>query len=61
MCGKGCPDIQMNKVTAYFLIVFLLAVVSFGTWQLFLGNFEAAFSTLPFLVIMYFFVMKQRN
>ncbi len=51
----------MNKVTAYFLIVFLLAVVSFGTWQLFVGNFEAAFSTLPFLVIMYFFVMKQRN
>lgn len=51
----------MNKVTAYFLIAFLLILVSFGTWQLFLGNFEAAFSTLPFLVIIYFFVTAQRR
>jgi hypothetical protein len=50
----------MNKLTAYLLIIFLLILVFFGTWQLFLGNFEAAFSTLPFLVIIYFFVIKQR-
>ncbi len=51
----------MNKVYASFLIVFVLAVVSFGTWQLYLGNFEAAFSTLPFLVIVYFFVITHRK
>ncbi len=51
----------MNKLSACLLLIFLLAIISFGTWQLFLGNFEAAFSTLPFLVIVYFFVMKQRR
>jgi hypothetical protein len=50
----------MNKFVAYLTISFLLAVVSFGTWQLFLGNFNAAFSTLPFLVIIYFFVKERK-
>ncbi len=51
----------MNKLSACLLLMFLLVIIVFGTWQLFLGNFEAAFSTLPFLVIIYFFVMKQRR
>ncbi len=51
----------MTKLSALLLLIFLLAVILFGTWQLFLGNFEAAFCTLPFLVIIYFFVMKQRR
>jgi hypothetical protein len=51
----------MKKITALFLIIFLLSIVTFGTWQLYLGNFEAAFSTLPFLLILYFFVMPLRK
>ncbi|HTP66951.1 MAG TPA: hypothetical protein VMJ66_16275 [Geobacteraceae bacterium] len=51
----------MNKLSASLLIVFLLAIISFGTWQLFLGNFDGAFATFPFLVIVYFFVMAQRR
>jgi uncharacterized membrane protein YqhA len=50
----------MSKISAYLLIAFLLVLVSFGTWQLFLGNFDAAFSTLPFLVIVYFFVKGRK-
>ena len=51
----------MSKLSACLLLIFLLAVILFGTWQLFLGNFEAAFSTLPFLVIIYFFLMERRR
>jgi len=42
------------------MTVFVLFIVSFGTWQLFLGNLEAAFSTFPFLLVVYFF-MKPRQ
>jgi hypothetical protein len=51
----------MNRFVASITIAFLLVAISFGTWQLFLGNFNAAFSTLPFLVIIYFFVPSQRK
>jgi hypothetical protein len=33
--------------------------VAFSTWQLFKGNLEAAFSALPFLLIVYLFVMRR--
>jgi len=46
----------MNKFVSILLIVFVLALVIFGTWQLFVGNFEAAFSAAPFLLIIYFFL-----
>ena len=46
----------MNKPVAIFTILFALAVISFGTWQLFMGNLEAAFSSFPFLLIIYVFV-----
>lgn len=46
----------MNKLFASFLIVMVLSIVGFGTWQLFLGNWEAAFSAFPFLLVLYFFV-----
>ena len=51
----------MNKVSALLLLIFLLVIVSFSTWQLFLGNLEAAFSALPFLVIIYFFLKAQKK
>jgi hypothetical protein len=51
----------MKRLGAIFMLVFVLAVFSFGTWQLFAGNLEAAFTALPFLVIIFFFVKGQRE
>jgi hypothetical protein len=48
----------MSKPLAYFTICFTLAVMGFGTWQLFAGNFTAAFSSLPFLLIIYLYVIQ---
>jgi hypothetical protein len=57
----GCNIARMNKVSALLLLIFLLAIVSFSTWQLFVGNLEAAFSALPFLLIIYLFLKTQRK
>lgn len=46
----------MSKSAAVLLICFTAAILGFSTWQLFLGKLEAAFSALPFLVILYLFV-----
>jgi hypothetical protein len=51
----------MSKPAAIFIILFTLAVTGFGTWQLFLGNLEAAFSSFPFLLIIYLFVRPFRQ
>jgi hypothetical protein len=51
----------LKKLPAILLISFVIFLVAFGTWQLFLGNLEAAFSSLPFLLIIYLFVMKRRT
>jgi hypothetical protein len=51
----------MKKPAAIFIIFFTLAVVGFGTWQLFKGNFEAAFSSVPFLLVIYFFIKPYRS
>jgi hypothetical protein len=46
----------MRKINALLLVLLVIAVVSFTTWQLFRGNLEAAYATFPFLLITYFFV-----
>jgi hypothetical protein len=51
----------MNKLSVTLLLVFVLGLVAFATWQLFAGNLEASFSTLPFLLIIYFFVVKLKR
>lgn len=51
----------MKKPVAVFTFLFALSVISFGTWQLFLGNLEAAFSSFPFLLIIYIFVKPSRE
>ena len=51
----------LKKLPAILLIIFVLILVSFSTWQLFHGNLEAAFSSLPFLLILYLFVMRRRS
>jgi hypothetical protein len=52
---------SMKKISALFLTIFVLCIVTFGTWQLYQGHFEAAFSSLPFLLIMYLFVKSLRE
>lgn len=51
----------MTKPLAYLTICFTLSVIAFSTWQLFAGNFVAAFSGLPFLLIIYLFVLSRRR
>lgn len=51
----------MSKPLAYFTLCFAVAVIAFGTWQLFSGNMVAAFSVLPFLLIIYLFVTHSRR
>ena len=50
----------LKKLPAILLFIFVLFLVAFSTWQMFLGNLEAAFSSLPFLLIIYLFVMRRR-
>jgi len=53
-------DKTAKKLPAILLCMFVLFLVGFSTWQLFLGNLEAAFSSLPFLLIIYLFVIRRR-
>lgn len=50
----------MSKLSALLILLFVVAVFAFGTWQMFAGNLEAAFIALPFLVIIYLFVKRNR-
>ncbi len=51
----------MNKPAAYIMLCFIIFLVGFGTWQFYLGNLEAAISTLPFLAIVYLFMVNRRK
>jgi hypothetical protein len=55
---ENTPNI-LKKLPSILLFVFVLFLVGFSTWQLFHGNLEAAFSSLPFLLIIYLFVMRR--
>jgi hypothetical protein len=48
----------MHKLGMTILLVAVIALVVFATWQLFAGNLVASFSTFPFLLIAYLFVLK---
>jgi hypothetical protein len=50
----------LKKLPVILLLIFVPFLVAFSTWQLFHGNLEAAFSSLPFLLIIYLFVMRRR-
>ena len=58
---EGTASNIMKKLPLYLLFAFVLFLVAFGTWQLFQGNLEAAFSSLPFLLIVYLFVMRRHS
>jgi hypothetical protein len=51
----------IKKLPVILLFIFVLFLVAFCTWQLFQGNLEAAFSSLPFLLIIYLFVIRRRS
>jgi len=51
----------MKKLSADLLILLVVALVSFSTWQLFRGNLEAAFSSFPFLLVTFFFLKLNRK
>ncbi|MDD2365864.1 MAG: hypothetical protein PHN84_06835 [Desulfuromonadaceae bacterium] len=48
----------MEKAGLILILFFVVGLVIFTTWQLYAGNLAAAFSTFPFLLISYFFVMR---
>jgi hypothetical protein len=59
--GEFCSHGSMkNRVLALLLLLFVVMVFSFGTWQMFAGNLEAAFISLPFLVIAFLFMQRWR-
>lgn len=57
----AAPANPMNKFSVTILLVFVLGLVVFATWQLFSGNLVASFSTFPFLLITYLFVLRLRR
>jgi len=54
-------DPMNYRLGVTLLLVFVLGLVAFSTWQLFAGNLAASFSTLPFLLIIYLFVLRLRR
>jgi hypothetical protein len=48
----------MRKTGLILLLAFVFGLVIFSTWQLYVGNLAASFSTLPFLLITYLFVIR---
>ena len=51
----------MSKYVSIFVLLFAIVLVVFSIWQLYAGNLAASFSTLPFLLITYLFVMKSKQ
>lgn len=48
----------MRRFGLMLLLAFAISLVIFSTWQLYAGNLAASFSTLPFLLITYLFVIR---
>lgn len=46
----------MQRILAIIQILIVLAIIVFGTWQLFLGNFAASMSTMPLLLVYFMFL-----
>ena len=51
----------MSKPAALAMLCFIIFLVLVATWQFYQGNLEAAMSTLPFLVIVYLFMVNRRK
>ena len=51
----------MKRILAAIQVIIIILIVGFGTWQLYLGNFELAVASFPFLVAYYVFVIAIRR
>ncbi len=51
----------MKKISAIIQIVLVLLVIGYGTYNLYMGNFEVSMATLPVLVGYYLFMIARRN
>jgi hypothetical protein len=51
----------MKKAAAVIQIIFILLIVGYGTYNLFLGNFEQSMVTLPLLIVYYVFVVVRHK
>jgi len=51
----------MKKAAAIVQIIIVLLIVGYGTYNLFLGNFEQSMTTLPLLVVYYVFVVVRQK
>lgn len=48
-----------QRFFAGVLVLFVLAILAFSTWQLFQGNFAAAMSSMPLLLLFYLFLASR--
>ncbi len=46
----------MKKIAAAIQIVIVLAIIGFGTFELFRGNFAVSMATVPMLVLYYLLI-----
>lgn len=51
----------MNRTAAIAVLSFIILLIGFATWQFYAGNLEAGMSALPFLVIIYLYLVNQRK
>jgi hypothetical protein len=52
---------EMKRILAVIQLIIIVLIVGFGTWQLYLGNFEMAFVSFPFLIVYYLFVIARQR
>lgn len=48
---------MIRRTAAAIQILIVLLIVGYGTYNLYLGNFEQSFATLPFLIGYYLLVV----
>ncbi len=60
--GRGTRGRSPMKKTAVIVqLVMIAGVVIYGTVSLFMGNFEAAYTTFPVLFFFYIFVVAKQK
>jgi len=52
---------MIRRTAAAVQLIIVLLIVGYGTYHLYLGNFEQSFAVLPFLIGYYFLVIVWRR
>ena len=50
-----------SRIAALLQVLVVLAVIGYGTFELFRGNFTVMMATMPFLLIFYLFLTYRRR